>query len=71
MVVFIVFVVVGLVVSVAVVIILCQRNLLLKFGQNWVNNKQCIVLVVIVLVFLFFLIQTPSFKTWSKSGHFS
>ena len=44
----VVFVVVGLV----VVIIPRQRNLTLKFGQNWVNNKQCIDVVVIISVFL-------------------
>ena len=35
----VVFVVVGLVVGLVVVIIPRQRNLTLKFGQNWVNNK--------------------------------
>ena len=51
----IVVVVVGLVVGVAVVIILCQRNLCLKYDQNWFNNKQCfVVVVVIVLVFCSF-----------------
>ena len=39
-VVFVVFVVVGLVfVGVVIVIIVGHRNLNLKFGENWVNNK--------------------------------
>ena len=63
--------VVGLVVVVAVVVInVGHKNLALKFGQNWVNDKLYIVVVLfIVLVLLLFLIQTPSFKTWSNSGH--
>ena len=63
-------VVVVVVVAVVVVIIVGHKNLTLKFGQNWVNNKQYIVVVVfIVLVLLFLLIQKPRFKTWSNSGH--
>ena len=56
--------------NVVVVIIVGPRNLTLKFGQNWVNNKLYIVVVVfIVLVLLLWLIQKHSFKTWSVSGH--
>ena len=51
----VVFVVVGLVVGVVGVIILRQRHLLLKFGQNWVNNKGYIVLVVFIVLFLLLL----------------
>ena len=38
-----------------VVVIVGHRNSTLKVGQNWVNNKSYIVVVV---------------KTWSKSGHY-
>ena len=65
----VVIVVVGVivvVVFVVVVTIVGHKNLTLKFGQNWVNNKWYIVVVVfIVLVLLLWLIQKPSFKTWS------
>ena len=54
------------VVFIVVVTIVGHKNLTLKFGQNWVNNKWYIVVVVfIVLVLLLWLIQKPSFKTWS------
>ena len=44
-------VIVDVVVVFVVVIIVGHKNLTLKFGQNWVNNKGCIiVLVFIVLV---------------------
>ena len=63
---------VGLVVVVGVVVVIIgHRNLTLKFGQNWVNNKSYIIFVVVVVivsVLLLLLIQTHSFKTWSKSG---
>ena len=62
----IVFVVHGLVVviGVVVVIIVGHRNLTLKSGQNWVNNKGYIVVVVFsVLVLSLLLIQKPIFKT--------
>ena len=53
-----------------VVIIVGHKNLILKFGQNRVNDKGYIVVVVfIVLVLLLLLIQKPSFKTWFDSGH--
>ena len=45
----VVVVVVVVVVFVVVVINLRQRNLLLKFCQNWVKNKQCIVVVVVMV----------------------
>ena len=55
----VVFVVVGLVVAV----IVGHRNLTLRFGQNWVNNKSNIVVAVVVIVsVLLLLIQKPSFK---------
>ena len=59
------------VVVVVVVIVVGHKNLNLKFGQNWVNDEGCIVVVVvfIVSVLLLLLIQKPSFKTWSDSGH--
>ena len=47
---------------VVVVVNVGHRNLSLKFGQNWVNNKRYVVDVVIVLVLL---IEKPSFKTWT------
>ena len=63
-------VVVVVVVVVFVVIIVGHKNLTLKFGQNWVNNKLYIVGVVfIVLLLLLLLIQKPSFITWSDSVH--
>ena len=52
-----------------VVTIVGHRNLTLKFGQKWVNDKRYIVIVVVVvlvLVLLVLFIQKPSFKTWSK-----
>ena len=53
-----------------VVIIVGHKNLTLKFGQNWVNDKGYIVVVVfIVLVLFLLLIQIPSFETWFNSGH--
>ena len=39
-------------------------NLTLKFGQNWVNNKWYIVVVVFIVLVLL-LIQKLSFKMWS------
>ena len=61
----VVFVVVGLVVVVFVIV--GHRKLTLKFGQNWVIKKSYIVVVVDFIVsVLLLLIQTPSFKTWSK-----
>ena len=58
------------VVVVVVVIVVGHKNLNLKFGQNWVNDKGCIVVVVfIVSVLLLLLIQKPSFENWSNSGH--
>ena len=34
-----------------VVIVVGHRNLILKFGQHWVNNdKSCIVVVVVVVI---------------------
>ena len=49
-----------------VVTIVGHKNPTLKFGQNWVNNKGYIVVVVfILLVLLLWLIHKPSFKTWS------
>ena len=46
-----------------VVIIVGHKNLTLKFGRNWVNNKEYIVAVVfIVVVLLLLLIQKPSFN---------
>ena len=63
----VVVVVVADVVFVVVVIIVGHKNL---FGQNWGNNEWCIAVVVfIALVLLMLLIQKPSFKTWSDSGH--
>ena len=44
-----VFVVVGLVVDGGVVIV-SHRNLTLKFGQNWVNNKSYIVVFVVIII---------------------
>ena len=38
-----------------VVIIFVLKNLTLKFGQNWVNNKEYIVLVVFIVLFLLLL----------------
>ena len=61
--------VVVVVVAVVFVINVGHKNLTLKFGQNWVNDKSYIVVVVIVSVLLLLLIQKPSFKTCSKSGH--
>ena len=43
-----------------VVIIVGHKNLTLKFGQNWVNNKGYI--VVVVLISLVLLIQKLSFN---------
>ena len=52
----VVFVVVVVVVVVFVVfIIVGHKNLTLKFGQNWVNNKGYIVLVVFIVLFLLLL----------------
>ena len=66
----VVVVVVFVVVVFVVAIIVDNKNLTLKFGQNWVNNKLYIVVVVfIVLVLLLWLIQKHSFKTRSDSGH--
>ena len=54
-------------VVVAVVVVV-----VINVGQNWVNNKGYIVVIVfIVLVLLWLLIQKPSFKNWSDSGHYS
>ena len=33
------------------------RNLILKFGQNWVNNKQCIVVVFVTIVLVVVVIN--------------
>ena len=53
-----------------VLIIVGHKNLTLKFGQNWVNDKLYIVVVVFIdLVLLLLLIQKPSFKTLYDSGH--
>ena len=63
-------VVVVIVVVFVVVIIVGHKNLTLKFGQNLVNDKLYIVVVVFIdLVLLLLLIQKPSFKTRSDSGH--
>ena len=58
-------VVVDIVVVVFVVVavtIVGHKTSTLKFGQNWVNNKLYIVVVVfIVFVLLLWFIQKPSF----------
>ena len=62
--------VVVVVVVFVVVIIVGHKNQTLKFGQKWVKNKGYIVVVIfIVLVLLLVLIQKPSFKIGSYSGH--
>ena len=67
----VVFVVVCLVVGVGIVVGYCwSQKPNFRFGQNWVNDKSYIVVVVAVIVyFLLLSIQKPSFKTWSKSDH--
>ena len=42
-----------------------------RFGQNWVNNKPYIAVVVVFIVSVLGLlfIQKPCFIPWSKSGH--
>ena len=55
---------------VVVIVILGHKNLTSKFGQNWVNDKGYIVVVVfIVLVLLLLFIQKLSLKTCSNSRH--
>ena len=54
--------VVVVVVVVFVVIIVGHKNLTLKFGQNLVNNKWYIVLVIVLVLLLLF-------QNWSDSGH--
>ena len=48
-----------------VVIIVDPKNLTLKLGKSWVNNKgyYIVVIVLIFLVLLLLLIQKQSFKT--------
>ena len=59
----VVIVVVFVVGHVVVVIIVGHKPLTLKFGQNWVNNKGYIVVVVLIsLVLLLLLIQKLSFN---------
>ena len=59
----VVVVIVVVVVVFVVVIIVGHKNLTLKFGQNWVNIKgYIVVLVFIVLILLLLLIQKPRFN---------
>ena len=58
-------VVVVFVIGLVVVDTVGHRKLTLKFGQNWVNNKQCIVVVVIVLVLLLLLLMLLFFHCFS------
>ena len=49
-----------IIIIIIIIAIVGHRKQTLKFGQNWVNDKQCIVVVVaIVLVLLLLLIQKP------------
>ena len=57
------------VVGLVVVVLVGHRDLTLKFGQNWFNNKSYIIVVVVLIVlicciFCFLLL----FKVLSKLG---